>query len=135
MIEERITAFGERLREVFGEDLARTGWKLKKYGRVGTNDNPLDQGYFIFQRDDNSGEATFNYDLKSSLTAVLLKLVSEGAEQRYGQLAMNALFSRDPGMAGNCNDDTLSKLSEKESALFKRVLHYFNLKAPENIYE
>ncbi|OHD56251.1 MAG: hypothetical protein A2Y33_00335 [Spirochaetes bacterium GWF1_51_8] len=135
MIEEKITAFGERLRDVFGEDLAQAGWKLQKFGRVGTDDNPLDQGYFIFSKNDDSGEAVFNYDLRTSLTAIQLKLIAGGVEERYGQQAMNALFSRDPGKTVNSNDDTLSKLAEKEEALFKRILHYFNLKAPENIYE
>jgi hypothetical protein len=133
-IKENIQAFGERLEDVFGEDLSPFGWKLKKYDRVGTDENPVVQAYFTFIKNDNSGEVTLLYDIKSSLTAVSLILRKGGDEERYGQDSSALLFSRDITAVAAGNEKVIQKLSEKEIPVYNRILHYFTLKAPENIF-
>ncbi|NPV01603.1 MAG: hypothetical protein HPY53_09510 [Brevinematales bacterium] len=133
-IKENIQAFGERLEDVFGEDLSAFGWKLKKYDRVGTDENPVVQAYFTFIKNDDSGEVNFLYDIKSSLTAVSLIQRKGGDEVRYGQDSSALLFSRDKAAIDTGNEKVIQTLPEKEIPVYNRILHYFTLKAPENIF-
>jgi len=133
-IRENILAFGERLDEVFGEDLSTCGWKLQKYDRVGTGENPVVQAYFLFVKNDNSGEISILFDIKSSLTAISLIIKKTDGEERYGQDSSALLFSRDKNAIGSANEKVIQKLSEKEIPIYNRILYYFSLKAPENIF-